>query len=129
MAHRYPPVSPYAAGLSGKCPRCGRGALFQSFLTLKANCEACGLDYAKADAGDGPAVFVIFIVGFLSVLLALFARFSFGLPTGAAYGIAAVFAVAATLFSLRPLKATLIALQFRHKAAESRGEDAGGGPS
>lgn len=116
----YPPVSPYAAGFAGKCPRCGQGALFKGFLGLKERCEACGLDYAKADAGDGPAVFVIFIVGFVAVALAFVARFVFYAPVWLAFLISAVAAVGLILGMLRPFKATLIALQYRHKAEQGR---------
>lgn len=119
----YPPVSPYAAGLGGKCPRCGQGALYGGFLKLRERCEACGLDYAKADSGDGPAVFVIFIVGFLAVALAFVARFVWFAPMGVALLASCGFAVAAILLLLRPLKATLIALQYAHKAAEGRLEE------
>lgn len=118
----YPPVSPYAAGLAGKCPRCGQGALFKGFLGLKDRCEACGLDYSKADSGDGPAVFVIFVVGFLAVAFAFIARFVFFASVWLAFLISAAFAVALILSLLRPFKATLIALQYRHKAEEGRPE-------
>ncbi|MEO1251997.1 MAG: DUF983 domain-containing protein [Pseudomonadota bacterium] len=117
---RYPPVSPYAAGLGGKCPRCGEGALFQGFLGLKPACEVCGLDFAKADSGDGPAVFVIFIVGFIAVALAFIARFAWYAPLWLAFAISAGGATALSLALLRPFKATLIALQFRNKAAEGK---------
>ena len=40
------PVSPYVAGLAGRCPRCGKGRLFQGFLNLRPRCDVCGLDYA-----------------------------------------------------------------------------------
>ena len=49
-------------GIACKCPRCGKGKLYSGFLTLRPRCEACGLDYAFIDAGDGPAVFIIMIV-------------------------------------------------------------------
>ncbi|MEQ1931313.1 MAG: DUF983 domain-containing protein [Parvularculaceae bacterium] len=116
----FPPVSPYAAGLSGKCPRCGQGALFEGYLKIKDRCAACGLDFSKADAGDGPAVFVIFIVGFAAVALAFVARFVFFAPIAVAFLIAGGFAVLVILGLLRPMKATLVALQFRHKAEEGR---------
>lgn len=119
----YPPVSPYVAGFAGKCPRCGEGALFKGFLGLKERCEACGLDYSKADSGDGPAVFVIFIVGFLAVAVAFIARFVFYAPVWLAFVISAVIAVGLILGMLRPFKATLIALQYRHKAEEGRIEE------
>lgn len=119
----YPPVSPYAAGMGAKCPRCGQGALYEGFLKLRPSCEACGLDYAKADSGDGPAVFVIFIVGFIAVALAFIARFVWFAPIGLALLISGLFTVVAILLLLRPLKATLIALQYANKAAEGRLEE------
>src|SRR5215469_4329776 len=59
------PPSPVVAGLLGRCPRCGKGRLFQGFLALRPRCEACGLDFSFVDSADGPAVFVIFISGFI----------------------------------------------------------------
>ncbi len=119
----YPPVSPYSAGLGGKCPRCGQGPLFDGFLKLRPSCEACGLDFAKADSGDGPAVFVIFIVGFIAVGFAFIARFVWFMPMGLALLLSGGFTVAAIVALLRPLKATLIALQYANKAAEGRLEE------
>ena len=119
----YPPVSPYSAGFGGKCPRCGQGALFEGFLGLRKQCEICGLDYANADAGDGPAVFVIFIVGFAAVAVAFIARYAWHAPMWLAFLISTGLAVGLTLALLRPLKATLIALQYANKAAEGRLED------
>ena len=117
---QFPSVSPYAAGLAGKCPRCGEGDLFGTFLGLRPRCGVCDLDFAKADPGDGPAVFVIFIVGFLAVSVAFVARFSWYWPIAAAFAVSAFVAIGGTLLLLRPLKATLIALQFRHKAEEGK---------
>lgn len=119
----YPPVSPYAAGLGGKCPRCGQGPLFQGFLGLRDSCEVCGLDYAKADSGDGPAVFVIFIVGFVAVAAAFIVRFVFFAPLWLAFAISAGLTISLTLLLLRPFKATLIALQYANNAAEGRLEE------
>lgn len=116
----YPPVSPMTAGLGGKCPRCGRGELFEGFLSLRATCPRCGLDYSKADSGDGPAVFIIFITGFVGVLLAFILRFGFGAPPWAVLLVACAVTVGLTFALLRPMKATLVALQYRNKAAEGR---------
>jgi uncharacterized protein (DUF983 family) len=116
----FPPQSPLRVGLAGKCPRCGQGALYKSYLALADGCASCGLDYAQADSGDGPAVFVIFIVGFASVALAFIARFAWGLSIGAAFAVSAGFAIASILALLQPLKATMIALQYRNKAEEGR---------
>lgn len=116
----YPQVSPYVAGLGGKCPRCGQGALFKNFIGLKDRCEVCNLDYSKADAGDGPAVFIIFIVGFIAVAVAFIARFVWFAPILTAFLISGGIAIALILVLLRPFKATLVALQYRHKAEEGR---------
>lgn len=118
-----PSVSPYKAGLACKCPRCGQGALFKGYLALGEHCAACGLDFAKADPGDGPAVFVIFIVGFIAVALAFILRFVLFAPIFVAFLISGGVAVALILAMIRPLKATMIALQYRHKAAEGRIEE------
>ena len=60
----FPDLSPFKTGLAGKCPRCGRGKLFNGYLTVADRCSSCGLSYAFADGGDGAAWFV-----FGSVLL------------------------------------------------------------
>ncbi|MEK7264773.1 MAG: DUF983 domain-containing protein [Pseudomonadota bacterium] len=119
----YPPVSPLTAGLGGKCPRCGQGALFKNFLGLKDRCEVCSLDYSKADAGDGPAVFIMFIVGFVAVAVAFVARFVWFSTILTAFLLSAVVAIVLSLALLRPFKATLIALQYKHKAEEGRLEE------
>lgn len=116
----YPPVSPIAAGFGGKCPRCGQGALFKTFLGVNDRCSACGLDLLKADSGDGPAVFIMFIVGPVAVAIAFIARFVFFASMPVAFALAGGAAVGLTLLLLRPLKATIIALQFKHKAEEGR---------
>ncbi|WP_411817068.1 DUF983 domain-containing protein [Hyphococcus sp. DH-69] len=119
----YPPVSPYAAGLGCKCPRCGQGPLFDGYLKLRKDCEQCQLDYAKADSGDGPAVFVIFIVGFAAVAMAFVARYVLYAPIGVALFISMTFAIGSILLIIRPLKATMIALQYANKASEGRLEE------
>ncbi len=59
MENYYPPLSPVSTGTAGKCPRCGRGKLFDGYLTVAKSCTSCGLDFSFADAGDGAAWFVM----------------------------------------------------------------------
>jgi uncharacterized protein (DUF983 family) len=107
-------------GLRGRCPNCGEGRLFAGFLDLAPRCERCGLDYSFADSADGPAVFVIFIAGFIVVFAALIVEFAYAPP----YWVHAVLwlplIVVTTLLPLRPMKGLMIALQYHHKAAEGR---------
>ena len=94
--------------------------MFQGFLTLRPACERCGLDYSFADAGDGPAVFVILIGGGIVVFAALITEVLFQPP----YWLHALLwfplILIVTLAPLRLLKGLLIALQYHHKAAEGR---------
>ena len=113
-------ASVLASGLLARCPRCGGGALFKNGLMLRPKCEGCGLDYAFIDTGDGPAVFAILILGFVVLGGALFVEFRFGPPV---WVHALLWGILTPLFAfvlLRFLKATLIALQWTHKAEEGR---------
>lgn len=121
-------AAPLAAGLRGRCPRCGQGRLFSGFLGLAPRCEACGLDFAFADAGDGPAVFVILVAGCAVVALALWVEAAFEPPlwVHAALWVPAILAVSLGL--LRPFKGLMVALQYRNRAAEGRRADGAGPP-
>src|SRR5580692_4979724 len=111
---------PVGRGLAGRCPRCGKGKLFHGFLTVAPRCERCGLDYSFADAGDGPAVFVILISGFITVGAALLVEVLYRPP----YWVHALLSISliliTTLVPLRAMKGLLIALQYQHQAAEGR---------
>jgi len=112
------PVSPIEAGLRCRCPRCGRGNLYRGFLTVVDRCSACGLELARNDSGDGPAVFLIFILGFAVVPLALWVAMSVDWPLwlhGVLWGIVIL---GLTLGMLRPSKAYVLALQYRHRRAD-----------
>src|SRR5262245_836011 len=114
-----PSPSPFVAGLKARCPRCGEGALFRSGLILPNKCERCGLDYAFADSGDGPAVFAIFLLGFLVLAGALLVEFRIGPPVWVHIVLWGVLTPLLGYLLLRLLKATLIALQYKHKAGEA----------
>jgi uncharacterized protein (DUF983 family) len=114
------PPNPILAGLAGRCPRCGKGKMFSGFLGLKPTCETCGLDYSFVDAGDGPAVFVILIAGFIVVGAALVVETLYQPPFWLHAAMWLPLILITTLAPLRALKGVLIALQYHHKAAEGR---------
>ncbi|HWU18032.1 MAG TPA: DUF983 domain-containing protein [Devosia sp.] len=111
-------ISPFKAGLLCRCPRCGQGRLFKGYLKVAPVCPACGLDLAFADSGDGPAIFVIFLVAPLIIVLALVVGAVFNPPPY----IHLILWIPATLILslalLPPFKATMVALQYRHDAHE-----------
>jgi uncharacterized protein (DUF983 family) len=115
-----PAVSPVVAGLRGRCPRCGEGRLFDGYLALAPRCERCGLDYSFAEAGDGPAAFVILIAGFVVVMAALVTEVVWRPPYWLHAAIWLPMIVVLSLVLLRLMKGVLITLQYHHKAEEGR---------
>lgn len=115
----YGSPSPVSTGLACRCPRCGKGKLFEGFLTVAKTCNVCGADLEKADSGDGPAVFIIFILGFLVVPLALLLEAKAEPPMWVHLSIWPAVILGGAIGLLRPLKGLMIALQFKHKASDS----------
>jgi uncharacterized protein (DUF983 family) len=115
-----PPTNPSLAGLAGRCPRCGKGKLFQGFLSVAPRCEACGLDYGFIDSGDGPAFFVMTFSGFVVVAAALIVEVLYQPPFWLHAMLWLPLILITTLVPIRPLKGLLIGLQYRHKAAEQQ---------
>lgn len=94
------------------------GKLFDGLLSVRSVCEICGLDLKAEDSGDGPAVFVMFIVGPVIVGLAFWLEVALAPPYWLHMVIWPPLVVVGSIALLRPFKATLIALQFRNKAGE-----------
>jgi uncharacterized protein (DUF983 family) len=117
---RYPPISPLRVGLACRCPRCGDGRLYSGFLTVASQCEVCGLAYDFADSGDGPAVFVTLIAGFLVLGAALAIDMAYEPPLWVYAVFFLPLTVMVCLGMLRPLKSLFIALQYSNKAAPGR---------
>ena len=116
----YPSVDPISSGLKGRCPRCGEGRLFKGYIAMPAHCGICGLDYSFADSADGPAVFVILIIGFIVCGLALWMEVSYGPPLWLHFILCIPLILILGLPTLRMLKGVLINLQYANKAAEGR---------
>lgn len=116
-------VSAVSAGLKCRCPNCGEGRVYRGFLTFKEQCDACGADLTIADAGDGPAFFVMFAALILIAPSAMFFEFAIRPPGWVHILIWPPLTLAFCLFLLRPIKALLFALQWKHKAGEGRVAD------
>ena len=116
-------AAPFLAGLAGRCPNCGDGPLFVGFLAVAPRCSACGFDLAKADSGDGPAVFVIFIAGFIAAFGVLFTEIAYRPPLWVELVVWLPIAAGLCVGLLRPLKGLMIAAQFANHASEARRDD------
>lgn len=113
-------ASPAQVALRNRCPRCGQGRLFASVLKPAPGCGECGLDYSFIDAGDGPAVFVILIVGFVVTAFAMLLQSLLAPPIWVHMIIWFPVIVGLSLWSLQFAKGVLIALQYRTKASEGK---------
>ena len=91
-----------------------------SFLKVGERCGVCRLVYSFADAGDGPAVFVILIIGFLAVGLALWMEVNLVPPPWLHLLLWIPLTVILSLGSLSLIKSVLITMQYRNKVAEGR---------
>jgi uncharacterized protein (DUF983 family) len=120
-----PSVSPLAAGLACRCPRCGKGALFKGAFSLEIveRCAECGLGLKFVDPGDGPAVFAIMLLGGVILGGALWVEFRFNPPLWAHVALWLPVTLIVAFGLLRPLKGVLVALQYHHKAEQDRLDD------
>ncbi len=110
-----------AAGLRGRCPRCHRGRLFSGFLKVADRCPACGLDLSGHDAGDGPAVAAIFILGFGVTGLAGLVEYLYAPPMWLHALLWLPLIAFGTVGLLQPLKGLTVALQYRFRAVDEPG--------
>jgi uncharacterized protein (DUF983 family) len=106
------------AALACRCPRCGQGRLFRNLLEVRDRCDVCGLDLRAHDAGDGAAVGVILLLGAIVVGLAFWVEFRFSPPLWLHAILWPVVTVPLAVLMIRPAKAALVALQFRHRSTE-----------
>ena len=118
-SRRFPPVSVARAAFACRCPRCGEGRLFTGLLSVRAACPACGLDFSAEDAGDGPQVFVILFLRLIVVGLAAWVELKFEPPLWVHMAVWTPLILGGAILMLRPLKAGLIALQYRNDLLHS----------
>ena len=104
--------------LACRCPRCGQGRLFRGLLDIRDRCEICDLDLRAHDAGDGAAVGVILVLGAVVVTLAFWVEFRFSPPLWLHAVLWPMVTVPLAVLMMRPAKAALVALQYRHRSSE-----------
>ncbi|WP_339334081.1 DUF983 domain-containing protein [uncultured Maricaulis sp.] len=97
--------------------------MFDGLLRIAPRCDVCGADFESADVGDGASVFVLFIVGFLAMVLFLLVEAAFHPPWWVHVIFQLPFVPVACIMALRPIKGLLFALQFQNDAQEARLDD------
>ena len=103
----------------GVCPACGKGNLFKGQIALVDECDHCGLDFTRYTAGDGPATFLILIYGAIIVPMAFIFETLVAPPLWVHAVVWGLVMLAATLVSLRVLKAAMVALQYKFQTPET----------
>ena len=112
-------VSPLAGALAGRCPRCKSKTLFAGWVSFADKCRACDLDLSSFNVGDGPAAFLILVIGAILTVAALVVDGMFS-PPWWVHVIWIPIGVAMTVFGLRWAKALLLTQEFLHRAREGR---------
>jgi uncharacterized protein (DUF983 family) len=112
------PSRPYlrslVRGLKGRCPSCGRAALFYRYLKVEPICQTCAHDLDRYPADDGPAYFTILLVGHLVIVpfLILFAPVIWKAPWWVIVPAAVVPVAAITLLALPVIKGAVIGVLY-----------------
>ena len=108
-----------AASLNGLCPQCGARTLFAGAARFAPKCRVCGLDFSALNVGDGPAVFLILIIGTILCIGAIMVDLTFN-PPWWVHLVWLPVAIGLTFGGLRLGKAALAYQEFRHHAREGR---------
>lgn len=114
-----------STGLACKCPRCGKGRLFNGLLDVRDTCLHCDLDMTPHDTGDGGTVFVIMILGAITVILALWMETLLKPPIWVHLLVWIPVISIMSVVMLRPFKGILIGLHYktlRHKYEPDHGD-------
>jgi len=106
------------AGLQCRCPRCGKGPLFDGYLKIAPACTVCGLGFAGNDTGDGPAFFIMMPLCILTAVVALVFELKAEPPLWVHMVIWPLFIALIAGLTLRPVKAIMVALQYRYRNVE-----------
>ena len=118
----YPSISPLTTGMRGKCPRCGRGDLFNGYLTVAPACKSCGLSFSFADAGDGAAWFVMLFACIAGVGSILGVEVAYAPVWWVHVLIAIPILIVLPMILLRPMKGVMLNQQWKMGAEQGRVE-------
>lgn len=99
-------------GLLGRCPHCGEGKLFSSFLKVVDRCEHCGEEMHHHRADDLPAYIVVVIVGHVVVAAFMGVEATTTLSTWQHLAIWVPMTIVMALAMLRPVKGAIVGLQW-----------------
>ena len=102
--------------LLGRCPNCGRGRLFASFLKPVERCAACGEAYGQIRTDDAASWLTILVVGHIAVPIVLVAERHTDWPMWVSITVWCSFAALLSLAVLPRAKAFLLSMIWLYRA-------------
>lgn len=99
-------------GAAQKCPACGSGRLYSSYLKVNEQCPSCSEELHHQRADDAPPYFTMLIVGHVVVALVLLVEDMFAPPTWVHAALWAPTILILSLWLLPRIKGALIGLQW-----------------
>jgi len=101
--------------IQARCPRCGQGALFVGYLRIVPVCKSCGLRFANFATEDGPASLIILPLCMLTAGGSLVLEVMKQPPIWVHILVWPTFIALSVGSLLRPVKAGMVALQYRYR--------------
>ncbi len=108
------------AALKGLCPSCGAPGLFAGPIAFSEKCSVCSVDYTQFNVGDGPAAFLIMIVGAIITVLAIGVELRFSPPFWVHTVLWVPLTAGLVVGLLRIAKALLLILEYQNRAREGQ---------
>ena len=105
----------YSALLRSRCPVCGKGKLFRTWLTLNDVCACCGLPISENEVGDGPAFFAITFTGTVIAISAVIVDLRYAPSLWVHAGLWLTATIVLSLLSLRFFKTALLFAHFAYR--------------
>ena len=107
-----PALEAIKRGFLGRCPKCGQGKLFRSFVKTVDHCAVCGEEIRHHRADDLPAYLVIVIVGHIVVGGFMAAETATDWPLWQHLALWLPLTLALSIALLQPVKGAVIGLQW-----------------
>jgi uncharacterized protein (DUF983 family) len=99
-------------GAAWRCPACGKGRLYRSYLKVVDTCAACGTPLHHQRADDAPAYFTMLVVGHVVVAGALTLEQAYAAPTWVHLSLWLPLTLVLSLTLLPVVKGALVGLQW-----------------
>ncbi len=122
IADGWLPQPALKTAILGLCPRCGARGMFRRIASFASKCTRCGLDYQRFDVGDAAAPFLIFLVGAVVIILAIWLELTRSPPWWVHVLLWVPLTLGLTIALLRVAKGLLLTYEFRHDAGQGRPE-------